>query len=85
VDLRNNLNTKANSSDFANLQTILNNRTTSMNNLTIKNDVLSMYDYYLVNEKFDFNDLRASYVTLVGMDNLIFSGIKNAPYMDRSI
>ncbi len=85
MDLRNNLNTKANSSDFANLQTILNNRTTSMNNLTIKNDVLSMYDYYLVNEKFDFNDLRASYVTLVGMDNLIFSGIKNAPYMDRSI
>ena len=85
VDLRNNLNTKANSSDFANLQTIVNNHTTSMNNLTIKNDVLSMYDHYLVNEKFDFNYLRASYVTLVGMDNSIFSGIKNASYMDRSI
>ena len=85
VDLRNNLNTKANSSDFANLQTIVNNHTTSMNNLTIKNDVLSMYDHYLVNEKFEFNDLRASYVILVGMDNSTFSGIKNAPYMDRSI
>ena len=85
MDLRNNLNTKANSSDFANLQTIVNNHTTSMNNLTIKNDVLSMYDHYLVNEKFDFNYLRASYVTLVGMDNSIFSGIKNASYMDRSI
>ena len=33
VDLRNNLNTKANSSDFANLQTIVNNHTTSINNL----------------------------------------------------
>ena len=85
VDLRNNLNTKANSSDLANLQTIVNNHTTSMNNLTIKNDVLSMYDHYLVNEKFDFNDLRTSYVILVGMDNSAFSGIKNAPYMDRSI
>ncbi len=85
MDLRNNLNTKANSSDFANLQTIVNNHTTSMNNLTIKNDVLSMYDHYLVNEKFEFNDLRVSYVILVGMDNSTFSGIKNAPYMDRSI
>ena len=33
VDLRNNLNTKSNSSDFANLQTIVNNHTTSINNL----------------------------------------------------
>ena len=56
-----------------------------MNNLTIKNDVLSMYNHYLVNEKFHFNDLRASYVILVGMDNSTFSGIKNASYMDRSI
>ena len=74
VDLRNNLNTKANSSDFANLQTIVNNHTTSINNLN--NSISGGYlNLRVKNSQIQFGCQKFEFVNgevTVSLSNLIY-------------